>query len=123
MSLAGNLHTVAGVYLAQQAYGEAGRYYELSRETAVAANYPRLNWLSLRSLAQVAAVQQEWGRAVQLYSQANQLALTLGFSPIPAVRRQEEDYLAQTRQMLSPAAFRQAWLQGEQEQVIGGLGL
>jgi hypothetical protein len=35
------------------------------------------------------------------------------------MRRQEEDYLAQARQALSLAAYREAWLQGEQEAVVG----
>lgn len=112
MSLAGNLHTVAGVYLAQEQHEVAGQWYERGRETAVVANYPRLIWLSLRGLAHVAAAQGDWTRAVQLYSQANQLSLTLGFSLIPVVRRQEETHLAQARQILSPAAFREAWNRG-----------
>jgi hypothetical protein len=77
-------------------YEEARQYYELARETAVAANYPRLIWLSLRGLAQVAAAQSDWAQTV---------------------RRQEEDYLAQARQALSPAACRGAWLKGEQTAV------
>ena len=113
MSLAGNLHTVAGIYLAQEAFAEADSYYDLAWKTAVAANYPRLIWLSLRGLAQVAAEAGNWAEAVRLYSQANKLSLTSGFSPIPVVRRQEENYLAQARQALTPAAFREAWLQGE----------
>jgi tetratricopeptide (TPR) repeat protein len=115
MSLAGNLHTVAGIYLAQEQYEAAWQWYERARETAVAANYPRLIWLSVRGLAQVAAEVGNWAEAVRLYSQANKLSLTSGFSPIPVVRRQEENYLAQARQALTPAAFREAWLQGESE--------
>jgi predicted ATPase/DNA-binding SARP family transcriptional activator len=114
MSLAGNQHSVAGIYLMQEQYEAAGQWYEMARKTAVAAKYPRLIWLSLRGLAQVAAETSDWAEAVRLYSQANQLALTLGFSPIPVARRQEEDYLAQARQTLSPAAYREAWLHGEQ---------
>lgn len=120
MSLAGNLHTVAGIHLARKMYDEAKRYYELARETAVAANYPRLIWLSLRGLAQIAAETSDWVKAVHLYSQANQLALTLGFKPVPVAQRQEETYLAQARQALTPAAFREAWLQGEQEPTAVG---
>jgi tetratricopeptide (TPR) repeat protein len=119
MSLAGNQHTVAGIYLMQAQYEAAGQWYALARETAVAASYPRLIWHSLRGLAQVAAETCDWAQAVRLYSRASQLALTLGFSPIPVMRRQEEDYLAQARQALSPAAFRKAWLPGEQETVVG----
>jgi predicted ATPase/DNA-binding SARP family transcriptional activator len=119
MSLAGILHTLAGVYLAQKDFARAREYYELARETAVAANYPRLIWLSRRGLAQTAATMGDWSKAVRLYSQANKLSLTLGFSLIPAVQRQEETYLAQARQALTPAAYREAWLQGEQEAVIG----
>lgn len=114
LSLAGNLHTVAGVYLAQGRYALAWQWYEMGRETAVAANYPRLIWLSLRGLAHVAAAQSDWARSVRLYSQANQLALTLGFSLIPVMHRQEESHLAQARQALSPAAFREAWSRGEE---------
>jgi predicted ATPase/DNA-binding SARP family transcriptional activator len=113
MSLAGNQHSVAGVYLMQEQYEAAGQWYEMARKTAMAAQYPRLIWLSLRGLAQVAAETSDWAKAVRLYSQANQLALTLGSSPIPVARRQEEDYLAQARQTLSPAAYREAWLHGE----------
>jgi hypothetical protein len=100
-------------------YEEARQYYELARETAVAANYPRLIWLSLRGLAQVAAAQSDWAQTVQLYSRANQLSLTLGFKPVPVVQRQEETCLAQARQALSPAAYRGTWRKGEQTAVEG----
>jgi hypothetical protein len=105
---------VAGVYLAQGRYELARQWYEMGRETAVAANYSRLIWLSLRGLAHVAASQEALGQSVRLYSQANHLALTLGFSFIPGMRRQEESHLAQARQALSPAAFREAWSRGEE---------
>lgn len=117
LSSAGTLTNLGGVALAQQDYPAAKDYYRQTLALAVQTGYQRGLWMAVGGLAAVAAEEGAWTEAAALYGLHAKLSLTLGFSPSPASQTDRERRLANTRQNLSPASFRQAWIRGEQMSV------